>query len=97
MSSSTNKDALSALILRTYGTVLEISEQWTLAEYHESPLPGEQKLQVVMTIPGKIGSRPAVYSVIIPDNSQESVEIAYGRFLEAMTKALAAGRKPFGI
>lgn len=95
--SSTNKDDLSALILDTYGVTPGFNESWQLAGPRESSSPGQQKLQVIMTLSGKPGSRNAVYTAVVPDQSQDSVDIAYGRFLDAMTKALAAGRKPFGI
>jgi len=95
--SSKNKDALFALIQETYGVKPNFIEVWQAAGPSESPNPSDQKLQVVMTLPGKQGSKNVIYTAVVWDKSQESVELAYGRFFAAMTKAIKAGRKPFGI
>lgn len=91
------KTALSNLLFSTCDTQPEFTECWFLASYQETSIPGSMRLQVTITLPAKPEAASVVYYAVIPDRTQMSVDEAYSRFFEAMSKAIAANRNPFGV
>jgi hypothetical protein len=90
--SSTFKDDLTTLVNAHYETTVSILEVWSNPTLRESADPSYRKLTVTMSF----SEHSVTYFAVVPDESQESVDKAYARFLGSMTNSLNAGRNPFG-
>lgn len=92
---SKSKTALSTLLETTYSVPVDFTEEWHQPFPNESTDPTRRKLQVGMKLQGR-GSK-VTFMGVVEDESPESLEIVYERFLTTMTNIIAAGRNPFQI
>lgn len=90
---SPHKTTLSSLILGYTGFQVHFQEEFSDTTLLESEEPNK-KLTVVMFF--MENNARATFFAVVPDISQQSVDIAYERFLGAMRTLLIGHRRPFG-